>query len=240
MTQNLNDGKCYSSKDIENRGLDAAATDFSEGSSELKHCLLNLWKLGIETTACCKGTNEKDHKEESFLKFPYIAIKIPTENKEKIFQLVKYLLAEKSLSRPNLIFKNYNQRAFSSDLSKTKVLVLERILFTNKGALEMFETIKRATDKMLSNEKVDSSRLEELLPTLNLLLDGKLPLLSPYHCFKVSIKKHSSSFGFSTFSDINKFKYYSISKSSIGDINNIIKEETIQPARQSHTNAQEK
>ena len=229
MTQNLNDEKSYSSKDIENRGIDAAATDFSEGSSELKHCLLNLWKLGIETCACCKGTVEKGHDNAAPLRCPYINIKITPENKEKLFELSKYLLEEKSAQRPNIIFKNYNARVVGGN---NRIMLLERVFHTNKSAIEMFESIKRATDKMLSHEKVEASPLlQNFIPLIDKLADGTLPAFSPFYSLQIAIKKNSGSFRYETFSFPCIYKKYHISKSNYNLIDEFIQNETIPPAK---------
>ena len=63
MSINLNDGKCHTLEEINNYDKKLIADQFSEGNKTLKELLLKLWNLEIETFACCKGTYEKDHKE---------------------------------------------------------------------------------------------------------------------------------------------------------------------------------
>lgn len=59
----------------ENNILNKLSEEYSEGDIQLQNTLLNLWKNGIETYACCKG-----HDMGSYYHIPYIAMYLDNNN----------------------------------------------------------------------------------------------------------------------------------------------------------------
>ena len=162
MNKSLNDGNIHSFDEVKKHGLEKSATEFSEGSDVLKKVLLDLWDMGLETKACCKGTIEKDHKSDIHLRFPYIYLVVNGDNSQKIVDLISYILAEDSKTCPTISFVMYNNVAFG------KSLVLDRFFFTNNGTKKMFETISSATTKLKKNDLVvDSELIKNVRPIFN-------------------------------------------------------------------------
>lgn len=157
MKQNLNDGKIHSLEEIMNANPNIAAKQFSENNKYLEQTLLNLWSLGINTSACCKGTSEKDHKENTVFKIPYLLIEITPETQTKVLTFLDFLLNEKSSNKPIISFKslNYNDK-------KRNVILLDKIFLSNKSCDNMFKNILNATIKMKSNEKINSNSGKKL------------------------------------------------------------------------------
>lgn len=59
------------------------AGEFAEGDPLLQKCLLELWKNGIKTTACCKGHNERCE--------PYISLVVNNNSKMLIDATCEYI-----------------------------------------------------------------------------------------------------------------------------------------------------
>lgn len=162
MNNSLNDGNIHSFDEVKEHGLEKSAAEFSEGSDVLKKVLLDLWDMGLETKACCKGTIEKDHKSDIHLRFPYIYLVVNNDNSQKIVDLIGYILAENSKTSPTISLVMYN------DITFGKSLVLDRFFFTNNGTKKMFETISSATSKLKKNESlIDSELIKNVRPIFN-------------------------------------------------------------------------
>ena len=105
---NHNNGKSQNIDGIKN--YEKAIEDFSEGNLYLEKLLLECYKLGIKTVACCAG-----HAEEFSL--PYIAFAY-SENKNVLYYIVSKLKDTNIEFRyigPNsfsLEFDNYNEDCF--------------------------------------------------------------------------------------------------------------------------------
>ena len=89
--------------EVEKYGYERAAKLFSEGSEELEQLLLTLWEMGIQTNACCKGTEEFDHKQ-GLIKMPYITLNLTEDRLNLILNLVEDVLKDKSLKRTSVEF----------------------------------------------------------------------------------------------------------------------------------------
>ena len=128
----------------------ANAKQFSEGSKALEQVLLNLWGMGIETFACCKGTNGDNHEEYDIMKTPYLSILITKESAEKVKSLMRYLCNDSTYSRPNMhIFKD------DANIENRVSLLLDRICLSNSGCENMFNHILRATESMKSEKQIN-------------------------------------------------------------------------------------
>jgi len=238
MPETLNDGRIHSFDEIKNYGMEHALDEFSEGHPLLRKCLVNLWTLGIETTACCKGTNEKDHKSEALFRIPYIAINVTQENKDKIFTLINYLMGEKSISKPHILLKNYNKILLSSH---DRVLVLEQFFLSNGKVNEFFQTIANATEKMKMHQEIKSSPLlKMILDSLAVLSEREIPVWSQIYAMQIVIKNNSATFEYSVFKNAGKFKKEKVRTLNAEFISEFIKNETIQNAKTSFKDSLEK
>ena len=164
MEVKLNDGQGHGFEEIKAIGFEQAAEQFAEGNKTLKQILLNLWEMGIETAASCKGEHTEDHKMENdlFFKFPYISFAVNEKSKDKLIELVKYIATEKGTSKPDIEYKNY---IFNNENYRT--LVLNRTFLTNANANKMFEIILKAIEKMQQKQPIKQS--EDLKLTTELI-----------------------------------------------------------------------
>lgn len=162
--KNLNDGQGHGIDEILKVGEEEAAKQFSEGNKYLQQILLELWKLGIETSACCKGEQTQDHTMDNNLifKIPYIAIRVTEKSKQQILQLIHYIVNEKGSSRPNITYKNY---IFNNE--NYNVLVLERTFLSNANVNNMFKQLLSAIKKMQNQEKIEEQ--EDVKLSINLI-----------------------------------------------------------------------
>jgi len=215
MLKNLNDGQCHSYNEIKEAGLENAAKQFAEGNNVLEKVLLNLWDMGIETTACCKGEHTKDHNADydMFFKFPYISFNITEDNKEKLIKLIHYISNEKGNSKPNIVYKNYifNNEYFS-------VLVLERTFLSNANANKMFDQLLSAIQKMQEDVKIKKD--EDVLCATQIIEDiSSKELFIAYGVKAVEVKiNHNQDCGI-TFKNLNdKIKKQKINKANFNRI----------------------
>ena len=178
--KNFNDGKCHTLDEIKDIESKTAAKQFAEGDENLEKVLLTLWEMGIETSACCKGLNDKNHKE-GLLKTPYLVIEITPKTHKIIMKLIKYILNEKSLNKPNIIFKSIN---FNNN--QHNIILLEKSFLTNNAAKKMFESILSALAKM---QKEDEAIIDtDLEPALKLINHMSHMEISNRNISEVSIK----------------------------------------------------
>jgi len=221
METNLNDGKCHGVDEIKNNGLEQSAKQFSEGNKLLEEILLNLWSLGIETLACCKGEHVKGHEIDSalFFRFPYIAIKVTEQTKEKVMLLIKILANEKGNSKPNITYKN---TVFRNEQSST--LLIDRMFLSNANVNKMFKVVLSATEKMKTIKKVQLNEDVNLTTKLiNYICTKELYRGQAVRSIHLKIAHNNSCSA--TFKDLqNKIKKKNINKQTIGKIKNFCDE----------------
>lgn len=180
--------------------LVALAKDFSEGSEELENILINLWDMGIETFACCKGLNEGEH-QNGLIKIPYVSILITPENVKKVKTLMTYLSAGEKSSRPNMyvIKDDYN-------IGDRVSLLLDRICLTNQGCEQVLKNILSATESMKAKEKIDekSADLSLVFDMMDEFLNRELYGYALFNQAKVKCLHNSSN---PTFEMTGHFKF---------------------------------
>ena len=209
MANGLNDGDIHSFDEVRKNGLEKSATEFSEGSDILKQVLLDLWDIGLETKACCKGTIEKDHKSEIHLRFPYISIELNENNVQKNVDLISCVLSEYSKIKPTILLTMYKDTRFG------KSLIMDRFCFTNKGTRKMFETIHSAINKLKNNNLIPDSNLIKNVRTVFNQISKSIYL----DALKLEIKIKNNKAILSIEDYDNQFYDFKIADENMSDIN---------------------
>ena len=144
------------------------AKEFAEGSDTLEQILLNLWQLGIQTFACCKGFKNKEHNTDYIR--PYIAILITPETIGNVQTFMRYLETLKITCRPNMVIIK------DGPLIKDRTaLCVDRHCLTNSRCQKVLDGILMATESMKKQEKLPSkSKLDSTFELMQSFIDRDL------------------------------------------------------------------
>lgn len=150
----LNDGRVHGMDEVSQTGLEQAAKEFSEGSEDLEKILLNLWGMGIDTFACCKGSKDATHNIPG-IKQTYVSVLITPENVDKVKTLMRHIRAQdKKRNNPNMcIIKD----TFGLNNSERTSLLIDRVCFTNKCCKDVLKNILSATEDMKLGKELNEN-----------------------------------------------------------------------------------
>lgn len=89
------------------------AGEFAEGDPLLQKCLLELWKNGINTTACCRGHNEKEPS--------YISLIVNNNSKMLIDATCEYIYLQERKMELSFCFGGKDYDTFTVYMCDDKV-----------------------------------------------------------------------------------------------------------------------
>lgn len=187
MVNSLNDGKVHGMDEVAQVGLEETAKNFSEGSEDLEKILLNLWEMGIDTFACCKGSRDKNHHSD--VKCPYVSILITPENRKRVKTLMRYIQAQSKFDNPDMIVikDDYRQKQRTS-------LLLQRICLTNNGCKNVLKNILSATEDMKQGKELaeNDKNLEPVFEMMDEFIDRNMTGALMYDQVKVKCSHRKS------------------------------------------------
>lgn len=136
-------------EDVKEYGFEKSARLFSEGNKDLEELLLTLWSMGIQTNACCKGTEEPDHKQP-LPKIPYISLHVTIESLNLILALAENILNDKYLKHSNVDFSlsMYRNRNDNFERKRLCFLSFNLLCLTNSQSEQFFKNLLRVAKQV--------------------------------------------------------------------------------------------
>ena len=135
------------------------ATEFSEGSENMKNLLLFLWDNGINTFACCGGHDEIEVEvDEDGSKFyddnrPYVTFDMKALSDSRFKNILRGLCKIPEVAELSVINDHYER--YGLDPRKQMVLVFAEPASTTENVIRLFY------DVLHTDKQIDASHLSE-------------------------------------------------------------------------------